>query len=162
MDTHRGGRISLGEQRMGALGPETVVEAFPTLSGTGRRRRQVGECGAEIEAGPADDDGRSTVCQGLVDGAVRERLILDHGGLVIELPEATSCAGRSGWAVRMGSPRYTCMESAETSSAGIRSAIASATAVLPEAVGPKTASTLTRAGALESGEVVLGEAGARR
>ena len=87
MDAHRRGRISLGEQGVGALRPQTVVEPFPTLAGTGRRRRQVGECGAKIEAGPAHDDGRSTVCQRLVDGAVRERLILDDGGLVIELPD---------------------------------------------------------------------------
>ena len=54
---------------------------------------------------------------------------------------ATSCVARSGCAVRIGSPRYTCIESAETSSAGMRSAICSATAVLPDAVGPKIAST---------------------
>src|SRR2546421_9712917 len=53
----------------------------------------------------------------------------------------TRCAGRSGWFVRIGRPRYTCIESAETISAGISAAIASATAVLPDAVGPKTAST---------------------
>src|SRR5580765_8330235 len=50
------------------------------------------------------------------------------------------------------------MESADTSSAGIRSASACATAVLPEAVGPKiarTSVTQPRAGAVE---LVLGQA----
>src|SRR5438874_5938774 len=55
----------------------------------------------------------------------------------------TSRVGRSGCAVRSGNPRYACIESAETTSLPRRSATASATAVLPDAVGPKIATTLT-------------------
>src|SRR5439155_15258959 len=55
----------------------------------------------------------------------------------------TSRVGRSGCAVRSGRPRYACIESAETTSLPRRSATASATAVLPDAVGPKIATTLT-------------------
>jgi predicted MFS family arabinose efflux permease len=53
----------------------------------------------------------------------------------------TSRVGRSDWLVRTGTSRYTCIASAETSSAGTRSAIASATALFPDAVGPKIART---------------------
>ena len=52
---------------------------------------------------------------------------------------ATSRVGRVGWFVRIGRPRYTCIASAETTSVPSRSATASATAVLPDAVGPKIA-----------------------
>src|SRR5256885_10521813 len=54
----------------------------------------------------------------------------------------TSRVGRSGCAVRTGSPRYVCIESADTTSPPRPSATASATAVLPDAVGPKIATTL--------------------
>src|SRR5207248_11059927 len=54
----------------------------------------------------------------------------------------TSRVGRAGWAVRIGKPRYACIESAETTSPRTRSATASATAVFPDAVGPKIARTL--------------------
>src|SRR5918996_410405 len=50
---------------------------------------------------------------------------------------ATRRVGRAGWLARIGRPRETCIESAETSSAGMRSAIASATEDFPDAVGPK-------------------------
>src|SRR5512133_1265651 len=58
----------------------------------------------------------------------------------------TSRVGRSGCAVRIGSPRYACIESAETTSPPTRSA----TAVLPDAVGPKIA-TMLGDGKLEVG-----------
>src|SRR5712691_3404685 len=52
----------------------------------------------------------------------------------------TSRAGYSGAAVSTSSPRKSAAASAETTSAGIRCEIASATALLPLAVGPKIAS----------------------
>src|SRR5438034_8055076 len=55
----------------------------------------------------------------------------------------TSRVGRSGCAVRIGRPRYACIASAETTSPPTRSASASATAVFPDAVGPKSARALT-------------------
>jgi hypothetical protein len=61
---------------------------------------------------------------------------------------ATSRVGRSGWLVTIGMPRYACIASAETISAGVRSAIASATALFPEAVGPKIAKTRSRLSAM--------------
>src|SRR5580765_6774811 len=54
----------------------------------------------------------------------------------------TRRVGRSGCAVRIGRPRYACIESADSTSPPRLSATASATAVLPEAVGPKIARTL--------------------
>src|SRR5437868_3906145 len=54
---------------------------------------------------------------------------------------ATSLVGAAGWSVRIGRPRYACIESAEMSSAGNRDANSSATDVFPEAVGPNSAST---------------------
>src|ERR1700726_2757276 len=54
----------------------------------------------------------------------------------------TSRVVRSGWAVRIGRPRYACIESADTTSPSTSAATASATAVLPDAVGPKMARTL--------------------
>src|SRR5215218_9224206 len=63
----------------------------------------------------------------------------------------TSRVRLSGAAVTIGRSRYTAAESAETSSPSTRSATASATAVLPDAVGPKIARTLAlraRAGGL--------------
>src|SRR5256714_9916205 len=53
----------------------------------------------------------------------------------------TSRVGAPGWFVRIGRPRYACIESAEMGSAGNRDANSSATAVFPEAVGPNSAST---------------------
>src|SRR5215208_474843 len=53
----------------------------------------------------------------------------------------TRRVGNPDWLVRIGRLRYTCIASAETSSAGIRCAISSATALFPEAVGPKMART---------------------
>src|SRR5512133_3131929 len=53
----------------------------------------------------------------------------------------TSRVGRSGWAVRSGSPRYACIESAHTTSPPTWPATVSATALLPDAVGPKMART---------------------
>src|SRR2546430_1880766 len=53
-----------------------------------------------------------------------------------------SRVGGFGCAVRTGKPRWACIESAETTSPPSRSATASAAAVLPEAVGPKIATTL--------------------
>src|SRR5256885_312148 len=53
----------------------------------------------------------------------------------------TSQVGAPGWFVRIGRPRYACIESAEMGSAGNRDANSSATAVFPEAVGPNSAST---------------------
>ena len=53
----------------------------------------------------------------------------------------TSRVGAPGWFVRIGRPRYACIESAEMGSAGNRDASSSATAVFPEAVGPNSAST---------------------
>src|SRR5205809_7335529 len=52
-----------------------------------------------------------------------------------------SRVGAAGWFVRIGRPRYACIESAEMSWAGNRDANSSATAVFPEAVGPNSAST---------------------
>ena len=139
-------RIAAGGSRsassgMGALGPQTVVEALPTLAVTGRRRRQVGDGGAEIEAGPAHDDGRSSVCQRLVDGAVRERLILDDGGLVIELPDGDELR-RSLWLGGEDGQPAVHLHRVGGDELG-RDAVRdrSATAVLPDAVGPKIAST---------------------
>src|SRR5439155_9375141 len=54
---------------------------------------------------------------------------------------ATSRVGAAGWSVRIGRPRYACIESAEMSSAANRDASSSATEVFPEAVGPNSAST---------------------
>ena len=54
---------------------------------------------------------------------------------------ATSLVGTVGWLVKIGTPRYTCIASAETISAPRRAASSSATAVLPEPVGPKSATT---------------------
>ena len=53
----------------------------------------------------------------------------------------TSLVPSEGWFVRIGKPRYTCRASTDTTSVPSRAAVASATALLPEAVGPNTANT---------------------
>src|SRR5687767_2944920 len=52
-----------------------------------------------------------------------------------------ACSFRVGLAVPMSRRRYTCRESAEITSTGHRPASASATAVLPTAVGPTSTGT---------------------
>ena len=54
---------------------------------------------------------------------------------------APSFSDSSGWAVPMGIPAYTCMESADTTSPLWALAKAAAKAVFPEAVGPATTAT---------------------
>src|SRR4051812_4998631 len=72
----------------------------------------------------------------------------------------TRRAGRSGAAVRTFSPRKSAAASAETTSAGIDSTTASATAVLPLAVGPKSASTLSATKPLARElEILVGQPG---
>src|SRR3954464_4582034 len=66
----------------------------------------------------------------------------------------TRRVGRSGWAGGIGRPRYACIESADRTSPPRRSATASATAVLPEAVGPKIARTTP--GRLGDGKLEVG------
>ena len=65
----RRGRIALGEQLVRRLGAELVVEALQPLarSRRGRRRQlEVGQCGAQVEPGAADDDGRPAGGEDLV------------------------------------------------------------------------------------------------
>src|SRR5688500_6181702 len=70
----------------------------------------------------------------------------------------TSRAGYVGTAVSTSRPRKSAAASADTTSAGIRRVIASATAVFPEAVGPESARTSGRDG----GTLAAGQRGRRR
>jgi hypothetical protein len=72
-----GGRVPLGEKRVGALRAELVVGRLPALTlARCRRRRQleVGQRRAQIEAGAADDDGGPTCGDDLVDRRMRKPL----------------------------------------------------------------------------------------
>ena len=92
-------RISLGEGRVRLLGAEAVESALPALARPGRwRGRQVefGERSAEVEAGAADDDGRASACEALVDRLVREPLILGHRALMVELPDSDKGGSAAG------------------------------------------------------------------
>ena len=140
-----GVRIALREDGVRALGPEPVVGALPPRSlllRRGRWKAQLCERGAKVEAGAAGDDRGPAVVDQLVDRCVRQAGVVGDGALVVQRPDATRRVGRSGCAVRIGRPRYACIESADRTSPPRRSATASATAVLPEAVGPKIATTL--------------------
>ena len=147
MDAAGGCRIAIREQGMRRFRPFVFVEALPLLTRSlrGRRRQlEVGESGAEVEARPADDDGHQPPRQGAVDRRVGERLVLGDRCLVIEIPDRDQL-GRLGAAVPSGRvPRDTPASSLPRSRPpGMRSRIAAATAVFPDAVGPNSASTLT-------------------
>ena len=80
---------------MGAFGPQTVVEALPTLSD---RRAAAASCRRSRHGGrarPANDNGRAATLQGLVDGTVRERLVLNDRSLVVEPPYADELGWRT-------------------------------------------------------------------
>ena len=91
MDSGRRGRVDLGQPGVRRRRSGLVVQAGRALtrSRLGRgRQRQVGERGAEVEAGAADDDRRSAGGEDLVDRSVRQRRVLAHRRLVVELPDA--------------------------------------------------------------------------
>src|SRR5204863_1962047 len=82
--------VSLGEQLVGALAAEPVVEPFQPLAraGLGRGRQlEIGERGSEVEAGPADDDRRASSGKDLVDRRVRQLLVLADRRLLLEPPD---------------------------------------------------------------------------
>jgi hypothetical protein len=95
VNTLGGGRIALRERRVRGLGPEALVEpleSFAQPGGWRRRQLEARECRPQIEAGAADDDGRATVSECVVDCSVRELLVLRR-------------VGCSDWFVRTGRPR---------------------------------------------------------
>ena len=95
VDARGGGRVALGEQRVGRLGPSCVVEALhrsraPGAGGGGSSSAD--ERGAEVEAGAADDDRRAAGGDDLVDRRVREPLVLADRDLVVERHDARRAA----------------------------------------------------------------------
>src|SRR5207302_2604135 len=90
MQPLRRGGIAFGEQTVGGLGAEAVVEPAPALAGSGSRRWrevQLGQRGTEIEAGPADDDRRFATSEDLVDLRVCEPRVLRDGRLLPRIPD---------------------------------------------------------------------------
>ncbi len=89
MDSRSGSGIELAEPRVGRLGPGVVVEPAPLRAvAHGRRRRklELGERRAEVEARSADDERRAAVGEDLVDRGVRELRVLADRSLVPERP----------------------------------------------------------------------------
>ena len=79
--------VALGEQLVRCLGAELVVERLQPLARARRRRRrqlEVGQRGAQVEAGAADDDGRPAGGEDLVHRRVREPLVLRDRALLVE------------------------------------------------------------------------------
>ena len=88
--------IALREQRMRGLAPELVVHAFPPFALPRRRRRrklEVRERRAQVEAGAADDDRRPARGDDLVDRLVRESLVAPDRDVLVERHDADE-AGR--------------------------------------------------------------------
>ena len=86
----RSRRVAVGQDRVSRLSADAVVQALPSLAGTGRRSRrqlELGQRGAQVEARPADDDRRAAGGERVVDRRVREELVLADRGLVLELPD---------------------------------------------------------------------------
>ena len=129
--------------RVRPLGALAVVELLPALARSGlrsRRQPQIGQRGAQVEAGTADDDRSAAGGENLVDRGVRQLLVLTDGSLVVERPDADEPPG--DWfgenrepASRPASsrPRRSPPEFARSEPAQRRSC--------PEPVGPKIART---------------------
>jgi hypothetical protein len=135
-----------------------VVHLSPALARPrlGRRRElELGERRPKVETSPADHDRRPAVREDFIDRRMGERRVGPNGRLRSSDQIPTSLVGEPVWFVRIDSPRYTCMASAETSSEDAPPR-ASATLDLPLAVGPNMPITVTSAFslALHLGEVV--------
>ena len=89
VDGGGGRRIELGEPLVGER-RIVVVDALPALAlprGRSRGQGEVGESGAEVEAGPPDDDRRPPGREDLVDRCLGQGRVLADGCLVVERPE---------------------------------------------------------------------------
>ena len=107
--TRGGRRIALGEDGVGRLGAEPVVEAAPVLASSrsrGRGHVEVCECGAEVEPRSADDHRR----QAALRGSRRRRRAREPTYSATDASWSSSqmstrCVACVGWFVRIGRPR---------------------------------------------------------
>ena len=139
--------VALGEQRVRALGAETVVERAPSA-----RARPAAGAGGSVELGRARRGGTGR-CRRRRPASARLRAASSIASCArrwysatdascVERPDRRRAASAAGWSVRIGEAAVDAAPSRRRrASPGSRVAIASATAVLPDAVGPKIAST---------------------
>ncbi len=75
---------------MSPVRAELVIGGLPALARSRRRRRrklELGERGAQVEARPAHHDRGQTLAEPTVDRVVRKLRVLPDRGVVVELPD---------------------------------------------------------------------------
>ena len=85
----RGGRgVALSQERVGLLrrrpGRRGAPAARALAGGRWRRQLQLGQSGAQVETGAADDDRGAPAREDLVDRGVREALVVRDGAFFAE------------------------------------------------------------------------------